>query len=74
MGFEDGSGRNADPMDVPRAMAKLIAAPAGTRPLRVPVHPGSKPQIAINEMTAKVQQGWLGQSGYGPLVNAVHSR
>lgn len=74
MGQEDGSGRNADPRDVPRAMAKLIAAPAGTRPLRVPVHPGNKPQIPINEVTAKVQQGWLGESGYGPLINAVHSR
>ena len=74
MGQEDGSGRSADPMDVPRAMAKLIASPSGTRPLRVPVHPGNKPQIPINEMTAKVQTEWLGNSGYGPLIKAVHLR
>ena len=27
MGEEDGSGRSADPMDVPRAMAKVLAMP-----------------------------------------------
>ena len=74
MGQEDGSGRSADPMDVPRAMAKLISSPAGTRPLRVPVHPGNKPQIPINEVTSKVQVGWLGDSGYGPLIKGVHLR
>lgn len=74
MGEEDGSGRSADPMDVPREMARLIAAPAGTRPVRVPVHPGRKPQIPINEVTARVQTEWLGQSRFGPLVNAVHNR
>ncbi|BDI61083.1 SDR family oxidoreductase [Qipengyuania nanhaisediminis] len=74
MGAEDGSSRTADPMDVPRAMARLIAAPAGTRPLRVAVHPGNKPQLPINAVTAQVQQDWLGQSGLGPLINAVHSR
>ncbi|MHA7818276.1 MAG: SDR family oxidoreductase [Erythrobacter sp.] len=74
MGQEDGSGRSADPMDVPRAMAKLIAAPPGTRPLRLAVHPGNKPQLPINEVTAQVQSEWLGRSAYGPLVNAVHSR
>lgn len=73
LGKRTGGG-STDPMDVPRAMAKLIAAPAGTRPLRVPVHPGSKPQIAINELTAKVQLAWLGGSGYGPWIEAVHSR
>ena len=74
MGKEDGSGRTNEPMDVPRAIAKLIAAPAGTRPLRVPVSGGTVPQLAINKVTAETQVGWLGQSGYGPLVKAVHSR
>lgn len=74
MGQEDGSGRSADPMDVPREIAKLIAAPAGTRPLRVAVHPGNKPQLPINQVTARVQTEWLGRSPYGPLVNTVHSR
>ena len=59
-------------MDVPREIARLIAAPAGTRPLRLPVHPGNKPQIPINAVTARVQTDWLGNSGYGPLIKAVH--
>jgi NAD(P)-dependent dehydrogenase (short-subunit alcohol dehydrogenase family) len=73
MGEEDGSGRSADPMDIPRAIAQIIAMPGGTRPLRTAVHPGSKPQIKINEVTAATQVGWLGASGYGPLINAVHN-
>lgn len=73
MGEEDGSGRSADPMDVPREIARLIAMPAGTRPLRVPVHPGPKPQVPINEVSARVQQDWLGQSpAVGPMIRAVH--
>lgn len=74
MGQEDGGGRDADPMDIPRAIARLMAAPSAMRPLRLAVHPGATPQVPINELTAKVQQGWLGQSGYGPLIDAVHSR
>lgn len=73
MGQENGSGRSADPMDVPREIARLMMMPAGTRPLRLPVHPGPKPQVPINEVTAKVQVDWLGRSpAYGPLVRAVH--
>ena len=75
MGQENGSGRSADPMDVPREIARLMMMPPGTRPLRLPVHPGPKPQVPINEMTAKVQVDWLGRSpAYGPLVRAVHQR
>lgn len=73
MGTEDGSGRSNDPMDVPRAIAGLIAQPPGTRPLRLPVSPGNKPQVPINEVTARVQTEWLGASPVvGPLVRAVH--
>jgi NAD(P)-dependent dehydrogenase (short-subunit alcohol dehydrogenase family) len=72
LGKRTGGGAT-DPMDVPRAMAKVIAMPAGTRPLRTPVHPGSKPQIAINDLTAKVQQDWLGRSPFGPWITAVHN-
>ncbi|MCL4672905.1 MAG: SDR family oxidoreductase [Sphingomonadaceae bacterium] len=74
MGQENGSGRSADPMDIPREIARLIAMPQGTRPLRLPVHPGPKPQAPINEVTAKVQVEWLGRSpAFGPLVTAVHT-
>ena len=75
MGMEDGSGRSNDPMDVARAIAGLIAQPPGTRPLRLPVSPGNKPQVPINEVTAQVQTGWLGASpAVGALVRAVHGR
>jgi NAD(P)-dependent dehydrogenase (short-subunit alcohol dehydrogenase family) len=72
MGEEDGSGRSADPMDVPRAIAEVAAMPAGTRPLRRAVHPGSKPQETINKVSAETQVAWLGGSPFGPWVKAVH--
>jgi NAD(P)-dependent dehydrogenase (short-subunit alcohol dehydrogenase family) len=74
MGTEDGSGRSNDPMDVARAIAGLIAQAPGTRPLRLPVSPGNKPQVPINEVTARVQTEWLGNSRAGLLVRAVHER
>lgn len=75
MGMEDGSGRSNDPMDVAQAIAGLIAQPPGTRPLRLPVSPGNKPQVPINEVTARVQTEWLGVSPVvGPLMRAVHGR
>lgn len=72
MGREDGSGRTADPLDIPRAMAEIMAMPAGKRPLRRAVHPGNKPQEAINRVSAETQVAWLGNSPLGPLVKAVH--
>ncbi|QZD89520.1 SDR family oxidoreductase [Qipengyuania aurantiaca] len=73
MGEEDGSGRSADPMDIPRAMARVLAMPPGTRPVRLPVSGGAIPQTAINEVSAKTQVEWLGESRLGPLVRAVHN-
>ncbi|MFY8048588.1 MAG: SDR family oxidoreductase [Erythrobacter sp.] len=72
MGKEDGSGRRNDPMDVARAISGLITQAPGTRPLRLPVSPGNKPQVPINQVTAEVQTQWLGNSPYGPLIRAVH--
>jgi len=72
LGQRTGGG-STDPMDVPRAMAEVIAMPAGTRPLRRPVHPGPKPQMAINALTAEVQVQWLGNSPFGPWIKAVHN-
>lgn len=72
MGTEDGSGRNADPMDIPNAMAEILAIPVGQRPARRAVHPGSKPQEAINKIAAETQLSWLGGSAYGPWIKAVH--
>lgn len=72
LGKRTGGG-DTDPMDVPRAMVEVITTPPGLRPLRKEVHPGSKPQIAINELTAKVQVDWLGNSPYGPWIKDVHN-
>ncbi len=72
LGQRTGGG-TTDPMDVPNAMAEVIAMAGGTRPLRRAVHPGNKPQLAINEVSAQVQVGWLGESGYGPWIRAVHN-
>lgn len=72
LGGRTGGG-STDPMDVPNAMAEIISMPAGTRPLRREVHPGAKPQMAINKVSAEVQVGWLGQSPYGPWINSVHN-
>lgn len=72
MGLEDGSGRSADPMDVPRAIGEIIAMPAGTRPLRKAVHPGPKPQEAINKVSAETQVAMLGNTPFGPWIKAVH--
>ena len=74
MGEEDGSGRSADPMDVPRAIEQLIAMEPGTRPLRTPVSGGFVPQTEINRVTAETQVGWLGQSGFGDAIRSVHGR
>lgn len=73
MGEEDGTRRTADPMDVPNAIAEIMAMPAGTRPLRKAVHPGGKPQIAINDLTAQVQVEWLGETPFGPWIKDVHN-
>ena len=74
MGTEDGSGRTANMLDIPRALAEIIAMPAGTRPLRRPVSGGPIPQIEINRVSAETQVGWLGRSGrLGPLIRAVHN-
>ena len=74
MGEEDGSGRSADPMDIPRAIAAIMVMPAGTRPLRRPVSGGAIPQTRINDVTADTQIAWLGQSSLGPMITAVHRR
>ncbi|MEH6828546.1 SDR family oxidoreductase [Parasphingorhabdus sp.] len=74
----DGALRNgggsADPMDVPRAIAGVIAMAPGKRPLRLPVHPGPKPQVGINTVSAQTQVAMLGNSPFGPWVKDVNGR
>lgn len=71
MGGGGTSSQTTDPMDIPRATAEMIAMKAGTRPLRKAVHPGSKPQLPVNEVSAQQQLAWLGESPFGPLMKAV---
>ncbi len=71
LGKETGAGRSADPLDVPAAIAAIAAMPAGTRPLRRAVHPGPKPQEAINRVAAETQLSWLGNTPFGPWIKAV---
>lgn len=74
----DGALRNGggstDPVDVPRAIAAVIAKAPGKRPLRLPVHPGRKPQLAINQVSAQTQVAMLGNSPFGPWVKDVNGR
>jgi NAD(P)-dependent dehydrogenase (short-subunit alcohol dehydrogenase family) len=71
MGKPSSGGGTTDPMDVPRAIAEIIQMPRGTRPLRRPVHPGAKPQEAINAVSRETQLAMLGASAYGPWVKDV---
>ncbi len=68
------SGGSTDPKDVPRAIAAVIAMAPGKRPLRLPVHPGRKPQLAINQVSAQTQVAMLGKSPFGPWVKDVNER
>lgn len=75
MGVEDGSGRSADPMDVPRAIAAVLAEPLQRRALRIPVSAGAIPQTGINQVSAEAQIAMLGRSPVlGPVVRAVNGR
>ena len=73
MGERTGGG-STDPMDIPRAIAEIIAMPKGTRPLRKAVHPIARPQEAVNAVAAEAQIGMLGQSPLGPWIKDVLER
>lgn len=70
MGNNSSSG-SADPMDIPRAIADIAMMPPGKRPLRRAVHPGNKPQIPVNDASAKAQLEWLGATGFAAWVKAA---
>lgn len=65
--------RNTDPADVARAVAELIAMPAGGRPLRRPVHPNTAVTDAVNKALAQIQAQVLGRGPYAPWHAAVTS-
>lgn len=64
MGEARGGGGSTDPMDIPNTIAGVIASPRGTRPLRIAVHPGNRPQLGINEASNEAQIAWLGASPF----------
>lgn len=71
MGKREAGGGEADPMDIPRAIAGAISMPKGTRPLRIALHPVARPQEAINKVSSKMQIAVLGQSPFGSIVKGV---
>jgi len=73
MGQRTGGG-STDPMDVPRAIAEIIAMPKGTRPLRKAVHPIARPQEPLNDAAAQAQIAMLGESQLGPWIKDVLER
>ncbi len=62
----------SNPLDIPKAIAGAAALPAGKRPLRIAVHPGNKPQLAINRVSQETQIAWLGEGPDGVWVKAVY--
>lgn len=60
-----------DPMDVPRAMAAIIAQPQGSRPLRKVVHPNPRLAEAANEALAQIQAQVLSQGPFAAWHSAV---
>lgn len=73
MGERTGGG-STDPMDVPRAIAEIIAMPKGKRPLRRAVHPVARPQETINTVSAQTQIAMLGESQLEPWIKDVLER
>jgi NAD(P)-dependent dehydrogenase (short-subunit alcohol dehydrogenase family) len=69
-GFFSGGG-STDPLDVPRAIAEIIAMPVGKRPLRKPVHPNTQGTDALNAAHTQVQAAALGQGRYKDWHAAV---
>ncbi|NNC38156.1 MAG: SDR family oxidoreductase [Acidimicrobiales bacterium] len=62
-GFFNGGG-TTDPMDIPRAIAEIMAMPTGQRPLRKPVHPNTMASDTANAAMAKIQSAVLSQGPY----------
>jgi len=60
-----------DPMDVPRAIAEIIAMPAGSRPLRRPVSPNPQAAAGANAALSQVQTAVLSSGPYKAWHDAV---
>jgi len=64
---------STDPMDVPKAIAEVIALKPGSRPLRRAVHPNTQATDAVNGVSSKVQSAVLGNGPYAAWHKAVTS-
>ena len=68
---QSSSAGPSDPMDVPRAIAELIAMKPQDRPLRRMVSSSPSPQEPINAACAQVQRQMLGSGPFAPAAKAV---
>ncbi len=64
-------GQTTDVMDIPRAIAEIMAMPQGTRPLRRPVHPNTRLSDAANKALAEIQAAALSRGTFLEWHNAV---
>jgi NAD(P)-dependent dehydrogenase (short-subunit alcohol dehydrogenase family) len=67
----ENTGWDTDAMDVPRAIAEILAMPPGKRPLRRAVHPRNRPQEAINAVSAETQRRIFAGSPLASVINGV---
>lgn len=62
---------STNPIDVPNAIAEIMAMPAGTRPLRRSVHPRPEAAQAANAAMAQIQAQVLGGGAFKSWHDAV---
>jgi NAD(P)-dependent dehydrogenase (short-subunit alcohol dehydrogenase family) len=70
-GMMGGRSYSTNPIDVPNAIAEIMAMPAGKRPLRRVVHPRPDAAAGANAALAQVQAGVLGQGSFASWHEAV---
>ncbi len=70
-GTMGGRTYSTNPIDVPNAIAEIMATPAGKRPLRRVVHPRPDAAAGANAALAQVQAGVLGGGAYASWHAAV---
>lgn len=69
-GFMNNNSQT-DVYDIPRAIADIMAMPAGSRPLRKPVHPNTRLTETVNSALADVQAAALSGGAFADWHAAV---
>lgn len=59
---------DADPVDVARAIVRVVALPYGSRPLRVTIDPADGGADELNKLGDRVRSAYLKQGGMGDLL------